>query len=363
MSMNRRTALTATAALAATALSAQSARAGSAKAAASAARRVLFEDDFSGGFATSGPAARWTHIPFGGGVGQDAVATTSRRGLRLAAKGANPRTGEPAFTLTLGQHETSGLPGTLDHIKWLSYPDRRTSEGTLGFSAEPGRLLVGESWMTATAYGTAAHPFGSAVADALDDPRLAMAGLPVEDQETGIAVDFFFTNRSVYAFYERLPNHRDTLGNYAAFTYAVPVARRSSPTAEHHIAIEYDRSRGIIRWRLDGREVFKVDRIGHLLPSRRYLLLDHGGTPASVTPRQLTFGLGMFDALDFARPGVAGSGLVRLTTEEGHYFDPVRGEPAPQSFLDDAARPENRLWGQGAALGVRRFLVSSRNSG
>nr|BAU98034.1 hypothetical protein [Streptomyces sp. RI-77] len=361
MSISRRTALTATAALAATALSAQTARAGSDD--ASTARRVLFEDDFSGGFATSGPGARWTHIPFGGGVGQNAVATTSRRGLRLAATGSNPRTGDPAFTLTLGQHETSGLPGTLDHIKWLSYPDQRTSEGTLGFAAEPGRLLIGESWMTSTTYGTAAHPFGTAVTDALDDPRLAMAGLPVEDPETGIAVDFFFTNKTVYAFYERLPHHRDTLGNYAAFTYAVPVARRSSPTAEHHIRIEYDRSRGVIRWCLDGREVFKVDRIGQLLPSRRYLVLDHGGTPTSVTPRQLTFGLGMFVALDFARPGVAGSGLVRLTDEAGHYFDPVHGEPTPQSFLDADSRPENRLWGQGAALGVRRFLVSSRNAG
>ncbi|MFD8373777.1 DUF6081 family protein [Streptomyces sp. NPDC059688] len=362
MSLSRRTALTVTAAaLAGTTLSAGPAAARGTT--PSAGRRVLFEDDFSGGFATSGPGARWTGIPFGGGVGEDAVADTSGRGLRLAAKGRNPRTGEPAYTLTLGQHEPSGLPGSLDHVKWLSYPDQHTADGLLGFTAEPGRLLVAEARLSATTYGTAAHPFGSAVADPHDDLRLAMAGLPAEDQETGIAVDFFFTDRTVYAFYERLPNHRDTLGDYAAFTYAVPVARRPSPTAEHHVRIAYDRSRGVIRWYLEGREVFTVDRIGRLLPSRRHLLLDHGGTPATVTPRQFTFGLGLFDALDGARPGVPGSGLVRLTTETGHYYDPVRGEPTAQSFLDDTSRPENRLWGQGAALGVRRFTVFTRNAG
>ncbi|GGL70717.1 hypothetical protein GCM10010129_12780 [Streptomyces fumigatiscleroticus] len=360
MTVSRRRALTATAAaLAATAaLPAVPARA--ARGGGDTGRRVLFEDDFSHGFATGGPGARWTHIPFGGDVGKDARATTSGRGLRLAARGTHPRTGEPAFTLTLGQHEPGGLPGTLDHIKWLSYPDRRTADGTLGFTAEPGRVLVGEAWLTGRTYGTEGHPFGRAVADARDDVRLAMAALTVEDPETGVVVDFFLTDRTVYAGYERLPNHRDTLGRYAAFTYAVPVAHRSSPAAEHHAVIAYDRSRGVIRWRLDGREVFAVDRIGHLLPSRRHLLLDHGGTQVTVVPRQLTFGLGLFDALDGARPGVPGSGLVRLTTEAGHYFDPVRGEPAPQRFLDDDSRPGNRLWGQGAALDVRRLVVADR---
>ncbi|MFD7813864.1 DUF6081 family protein [Streptomyces sp. NPDC059785] len=361
MTISRRTVLTTTAALAATAaLSVRSSEAAADEPGRPAAdRTVLFDDDFSGGFGTSGPDARWTHVPFGGGVGEDGTATTSARGLRLAASGTNPRTGEPAFTLTLGQHEPSGLPGGLDHVKWLSYPNRKTPGGLLGFPAEDGRELVHEARMSGTTYGTAGHPFGAAVTDPHDDPRLAMAGMPMEDQESGIAFDFLFTDKTVYAFYERLPHHRDTLGNYAAFTYAVPVARRHSPDAEHHVKVAYNRSRGLVRWYLDGRQVFAVHRIGHRLSSRRHMLLDHGGTEATVAPRQLTGGIGLFDALDGARSGTAGSGLVRLTAEAGHYFDPVLGEPSPQTFLDDDSRPEHRLWGQGAAVQVRRFTVSS----
>jgi hypothetical protein len=318
---------------------------------------VLWEEDFSKGFLTEGPSARWAFLPFGPGIGRDGLATTTPDGLRLVSGGAHPRTGKPAFTQTVGPHDPGGRPGSLDHVKWLTWANVPASEGGLGFDVAPGEELVCEAWLSGTAYGVAGHPFGSAVADPGGDPRLAVCGMPVQDLLTGAAFSFFLTNRRVYAFYERLPHHREHLGRYGAFLHTVPVATRR-PEDEHHLRVAYDRSRGLARWFLDGVLVLSVDRIGRRLPSRRHLVLDHGGTDVPVAPSQLALGLGIFTILDGAAPGRPGSGLVRLDAARGHYRDPASGDGAPQAFIDDASLADNRLWGQGAALRVRRLRVS-----
>ncbi len=92
------------------------------------------------------------------------------------------------------------------------------------------------------------------------------------------------------------------------------------------------------------------------------MVLDHGGTEATVEPRQLACGMGMFNILDGALPGRAGSGLVRLAGMKDFYYDPTTGAPHPQSFVDDASLESNRLFGQGASLQVRRFVVSTRRA-
>lgn len=50
---------------------------------------------------------------------------------------------------------------------------------------------------------------------------------------------------------------------------------------------------------------------------------------------------------------------MRLSDQEGFYFDPDRGVPYPQRFADDGSRAENRLRGQGVELKVDRVRVSS----
>lgn len=322
----------------------------------------LWADDFSDGFHTEGPGAKWAYVPFGPGVGHDGVPSTSPRGLRVVPRGTNPRTGEPAFTQTVGQHEPGGLPGTLDHVKWLAYANQHSSGGLLGFDAEPGHELTCEARLSGAVYGTAGHPFKDAVVRPEDDPRLSMVSLALQDLETDVAFEFALTNDSVYAFHERLPNARAQLGTYASFLHAVPVAPRT-PGEEHHVRISYDRSAGLARWFLGGREVLRVDRIGHRLPSRRHLVSDHGGTEVLVAPRQLACGIGMFTILDGALPGRAGSGLVRLSSAPDFYFDPLTGEPDPLTFVDDASPASHRLFGQGAELRVSRFVVSSERTG
>jgi hypothetical protein len=322
----------------------------------------LWDDDFSQGFDTEGPDARWAYVAAGPYVADDGVVRTSRRGLHVVSSGTNPVTGEPAFVRTLGQEDDngSGLPGILDHIKWFAFPNSTASTGYPGFDAVPGQVLSCHSWMSVRTYGTEGHPFGGAVADPDRDLRLASGILNAGDPETSMIFDFFVTNEQVYAFYERLPERRAELGNYAAFSYAVPVAERS-PSQRHHFEIAYDRAAGVVRWLLDGDEVFRVDRVGERLASRQHLVLDHGGTEQQVAPRQLRCGLGLLSLLDGELPGQPA--LVRLSSAPSFYFDPTVGEPAPQTFGDDESTESNRLFGQGAGLSVSRFVVSTTSAG
>lgn len=316
-------------------------------------------DDFSDGFRTSGPEARWTYVTAGPFIADDGIVTTSPKGLRVVSSGTNPGSGEPAFVHTVGQEDDngSGLPGGLDHIKWLVYANHQASAGYQGFDTVLGHELSGETWISGRTYGTEKHPFGSGVCNPDDDLRLASVAVSVSDPETNIVFDFFVTNRTIYAFYERLPAARATLGNYAAFSSMIPVARRS-PADQHHLKICYDRAAGVVRWLVDAKEVHRVDRLGYR-PAREYLTLDHGGVETLVTPRQLNFGMGMFSLLDGSLPGHSEPGLVRLSNASSFYFSPMLGEPIAQSFLDDESLCSHRLFGQGAEMRMSRYVVSS----
>lgn len=318
---------------------------------------VLWDTDFSEGFATSGPGARWYHSATGPYVGDDGVVTTGAHGLRVDSGGVGEN-GTPAFVRTLAQERENGqgLPGLLDHVKWLAYIQHESSAGLPGFDAPPDGELVFEAQVGGRTYGTEGHPFGEAVTDPEDDLRLASTAVNAFDPETLLVVDFFLTNTRIYAFYERLPFARRQLGDYASFSYAIPVARRS-PHQQHRLALHYDRSAGRVRWVADGDEVFRMERLGHRLASSRHLVLDHGGEETRIAPRQLNGGMGMFSLLDGARPGQAGAALVRLSSAEDFYFAPAVGQPRPQTFLDDKSARAGRLFGQGASLTVARYTV------
>lgn len=320
-------------------------------------RHLLYWDDFRAGFPTDGPDARWRYIAVGDYVADDGIVSTSRHGLTVVSSGTNPRTGKPAFVRTLAQDDENGLglPGLLDHIKWFAFTTAQASTGYPGYDVAPGQILSYETWLSARTYGVENHPFGPAVKDPQGDLRLAAVTMSAVDEEHGVVFDFFVTNTRIYAFYERLPGQRASLGNYAAFSYAIPVVSRRS-TDRHHLEITYDRGRGTARWFVDGRLVYQVDRLGLHLPSRKHLAIDHGGEPRRVEPKQITCGLGLLSLLDGQLPGQPA--LVRLSSAENFYFDPRVGEPKPQTFLDDESLPGNRLFGQGARLDVSKVVVT-----
>ena len=324
-----------------------------------ASSRIVW-DDFTDGFTVGAADSKWFYFAAPPFSANDGITTTSRGGLRVRSSGTNPRTGAPAFVNTLAQESANGgVPGGLDHAKWLVFMNHTASTGYPGWDARDGRELRCEITAGGRTFGTGAHPFGARVADAEDDLRLAAAAMVNIDFESYMVFDFWMTNERIYAFYERLPFARGEFGNYAAFSYAVPVALRR-PNASHNLKVAYDRSAGVVRWLIDDREVFRVDQIGHRI-DRKYLLIDHGGVDTTVTPRQLDCGMGMFTLLDGARGG--GEGLVRLSEAPDFYFNPRRGEPVAQSFFDETSRDGSRLFGQGAELRVRQYAVSSVPAG
>lgn len=317
--------------------------------------RVVW-DDFQSGFVADTPGAPWLHFSAGAFVADDGIVTTSGQGLSVVASGTNPITHAPAFTSTMG-HETGWLTA-FDRIKWLAIMNHTSSKGFLGFDAEPGKELACEATISGQVLGAWGHPFGVAAPFPSSDPRLGTVAMSAFDPETFVIFNFLLTNDLIYAMYERAPFLRDTQGDYAAFTYAVPVAFRC-PHERHRLKIAYDKARGRVRWIVDDREVLRVSNIG-ARAGRAYMIIDRGGENVTVSPDQIDCGMGTFTFLDAYGP--TGRALVQLDPDGGSYFDPRFGEPFQATFLDDDSLTSNRLFGQGAAMQVARYVVSSRRA-
>ncbi|MEZ4225473.1 MAG: DUF6081 family protein [Polyangiaceae bacterium] len=318
-------------------------------------------DDFKDGFSevgTHGANATWAYFAFGPAfTGNDGFVSTGPHGLRVVPTGMNSVTGLPAFLNTVAQEPISGLPGGVDHVKWLAYTNHFADTGFPGYDAKPGRVVACESIVSGRTFGTEYHPFGGAVDNANDDLRLAAFAMNTIDVETFMVYDFFITNETVYAFYERLPFGRGpALGNYAAFSYAVPVANYH-PYKKTLLKIAYDKSAGKVYWFVNGHKVMQVDNIGMRLPSREFMTIDHGGVETPVSPNQINCGMGMFTLLDAHLP--SGQGLVRLSNAPNFYFNPEVGEPVGETYIDDDSLESSRLFGQGAELRVKRYWISS----
>ncbi|MFT3776178.1 MAG: hypothetical protein QM820_63350 [Minicystis sp.] len=68
--------------------------------------------------------------------------------------------------------------------------------------------------------------------------------------------------------------------------------------------------------------------------------------------------MGTFTFLDGYGP--TNRGLVQIDAENSTYFNPRQGAPASVSFIDSSSAAQSRLFGEGAAMQVRRYVVSSR---
>jgi hypothetical protein len=318
-------------------------------------------DGFKTGFSvgTPGTNVKWFYFGAGGFVGDDGIETTDVRGLTVRSKGTVD--GHPAFTNTVAQEAQSGLPGGFDHVKWLVYMNHFSSGGYPGFDALPGQQLVCQATIGGTSYGNAQHPFGAAVSNPNDDPRLAAMAMNVIDFDTFMVFDIFFTNERIYALYEHLPFARASFGGpyneYAAFTYVIPIGKRTAGDS-HTLAVAYDKQAGVVRWLVDGKEGFRVSSIGNRI-DRQFMLLDHGGVNTPFSPNQLNCGMGSFTLLDGHGPqgDANGVGLVELSTVPGFYYNPALGEPSAESFVDPNSLATSRLWGEGTELRVREASV------
>jgi hypothetical protein len=309
---------------------------------------VLFHDDFGGGFDTTGT---WLPQSSGGLPAGDGIPTTSAAGLTVTPTGTNPVTGEPAFVATAAQDDPAG--GTADHVKWLAFPQRTASTGLPGFDIPVTGSLTCSITMSGQSHGVDGNPFGRAVADPHSDVRLAAADMVAADFETNAVFDWSVTDTEIYAVYERL---RTPGSDYAAYSYAVPVARRT-PRQTDTYQVRIDQGGSRVTWLLNGRAALSTDRIGYRVFDRTDMLMDHGGTERPVKLRQITCGMGMFTVLDAT--GQDGWALVKVDATPDFYYSTRRGAPAPQPFIDERSLPGDRLWGQGEVLEVHSVDVST----
>jgi hypothetical protein len=308
---------------------------------------VLLHDDFSAGF----DSTRWGVQSAGDLPSGDGVVSTSPAGLLVVPTGTNPVTGLPAFAATDAPDAPAG--GTADHVKWLAFPLNIAPSGYPGFAVPATGSLNCAITMSATATGLDQQPFGAAVPQPQSDVRLAAADLVMADFESDAVFDISLTNTEIYAVYERL---RAPGSSYAAYSYAIPVARRT-PGELDALRVRVGEGGTRVSWFVNGREVLTTGHLGYRVFPRRFMLLDHGGTEQSVAPRQLTCGMGTFTVLDAA--GADGRALVKLDSTPDFYYSTRLGAPVPQTFLDPQSLTANRIWGQGEILRVRSVDIST----
>jgi hypothetical protein len=277
----------------------------------------------------------WALTSLGSFTADDGIVTASPSGLHIRSSGTNPATGQPAFTLE-GR-------GELNHLKWMADTQHVSSRGYPGFDAAPGEVLSCTLWGSGQTFGTAAHPFGSAVTDPGSDLRLASFAMNVIDSETGMVFDTWQTNALIYPYYERVD--MSGAATHQLFSSIFPGIPRS-PDGEDKLSLAYDASAGVVRWIINDREAARVEEIGLPAPEAT-ILIDRGGTPEPAAPRQLNCGMAMFTLMDGGQPP-AGEGLANLG---GTYR-------FPRSFVEGPT-----LFGQGAEIRVRKFEVRSTAAG
>jgi hypothetical protein len=313
---------------------------------------VLFEDTYDNGFST-GTGGDWTLQGDAEWPAGDGRISTAGGVLDVAPTGVNPKTGDPAYARSVGPE---GSPEADDHIKWIAFPNRFTADNIPGFSVPRTGSISCEHRVAGRTYGTE-NPFGPTVKDPASDIRLASIALITADFESQAIADFSVTNDTIYAIYERLPGEDSS---YASYGYAIPLASTRAG-AMHDLEVRIDQGGKRVGWYVDGQKKLGTDRIGTRAFDRKYMTLDHGGTEERLTLHQITCGMGLGSLLDGALPGARdGSALVRLKDKDDFYFDPRRGEPAAQSFLDPASEEKNRLFGQGARMRIDRTRVVVR---
>ena len=325
---------------------------------------------FRSGFSATQATDKWGYFTFGPAfTGNDGVESTRNdgieswddKGLRVISKGTNSSTGNPAFTSTVvseSDPRSVGLPGGVDHVKWLVYANHLSSRGYPGFAPNAQGKVGCEAWIGGRKYGRRGHTVWRAGGSASVDLRFVAFGMNTINVETFIVFDFFMTNEGIYAFYERLQFARGSaLGNYAAFSYAKLVAP-NHPGELHKLSIVYDKPTNTVRWSVDNQVVQTVSRLG-LLIDRSNMIIDHGGTPTEVSLNQLNCGMGTFTLLDAGRVG-GGTALAKISTAPDFYYQPAVGAPSPQTFVDNSSADGSRLFGQGAELLVEKYKVIAR---
>lgn len=292
--------------------------------------------------------------------------------------------------------------GLIDHVKFLAYSLVRDLP-------TPSHQMLCSTWVgSAEQLHVNNNPFGQLAPHPQSDPRLACVSFASLAPDLLATFDWIVTNKVIYVLVERLPLGD---GDYAAYTYLIPVAHRKtcnkSPLKDVHTFQTCFHSNGkTVTWILDGKPVFRITQVGHRLNEKnaliyrkgkfrplkdptRFQVADHGGTNRDLTITQVQTGLALFTLLDFFPPAThlnvtreqrinSGfyEGLVRLESSlirpgTGGFFynNPLQGgaatffqngtifDPVTKQFLPTIPSTF-RIFGQGAKLRLFEYRLS-----
>lgn len=115
---------------------------------------------------------------------------------------------------------------------------------------------------SARSFDTEAHPYGSAVKNAEDDPRLSAMGVRLVNVKYGLTADIFLTNEGIYTFQNSMGCLLFTGPLTRLWTSGMRVADRIYSQI-HSVVIEYDRYLNTLSWSVDGESVASWDNPGH----------------------------------------------------------------------------------------------------
>jgi len=189
------------------------------------------------------------------------------------------------------------------------------------------------------------------------------------DPALGFQFSYFVTSDMIYAIYARLPDQREAIGNYAAFTFVIPILYRLV-TDQHKLKLILSRRTRTVRWQLGTRDVFRVTNVG-FLADRQYMTLDLAGGEQDAFPTSIQYGIGAMDFLNHY-PACwricpdsktccfppARQALIKTGDKYAwQQYSPIEGKAANATFWDEHARKEYRLWGQGSSATIKRITV------
>jgi len=271
---------------------------------------------------------------------------------------------------------TPAATGGLDHVKYLAY--HKTAVTLPDDGSEVLYEVVASGKQT---IGTIPGALQPGVTNPLSDLRIAGSAINTIDYATWMVYDVFFTDETIYAFYERLPFGRTDFGgsdvNYHAFSHAIPIGSRdrTDPINDFaRVGIAINKSKGYVRWLVNGVEKFRVTDLGMPI-DRKYRILDHGGISQRVTQNTLNVGFGTFTLLDMSNPSASDPAIAMTmaaaATKDANtpllqlglpaqYIDPdqvntATGADIAATFLDNT--DGNRLFGNGAVLRIKSLSV------
>jgi hypothetical protein len=331
----------------------------------------LFFDDFSEGFAPGAPGSPFSFFK---NTAAGVVTNDAAGGVATGINGLTVRS-VPFLTTK---------PTGFDSLKYLVL--------TAPYVAPDGGELLYEASVAGEQTGLSGLPsiLKAATPDSVQgvnnvnsDARLSSSAMVAVDFTTMMVFGFLLTNEDIYVLYERLPFLRTDWGgpgpNYLGFRHVIPVGKRNTADPLNDFAvlgIAYNKTKGVVRWLLNGVEVFVVNRIGLPL-QRKFRILEQ--TPPGqqmdpakvVTPQSLQFGFGTLSLMDSTNPQNPGQrnndGLVDLT-QGGHllHANPVvtavDGSSLPAHYISPYPLPSpsnGTNFGQGNIVVVKYIRVSS----